>query len=281
MKRFVLATTVSAAVLGGCVKSSTYDKMKGDLQGQVAERDDKIASLDKALADEQATVARLEGQISEAQAELEKRQGEIDSLNGELASVVKDKARLSESAEELKEALVQLGKRKAEAERRVAQFKDLLARFKQLINAGKLRVKIADGRMVLELPTDVLFASGKADLSEGGVLAIAEVAVILATIPDRKLQVEGHTDNVPIKTRRFPSNWELASARATTVVNAMIQSGVNPGSISAASFGEHRPVADNATEEGRTSNRRIEIVVVPDLSQLPGFDELNRAMRDS
>ena len=135
-------------------------------------------------------------------------------------------------------------------------------------------MNIVDGRMVLALPSDVLFGSGKAELSEQGRQAITEVASVLATIADRRFQVEGHTDNMPIRTRRFASNWELASARALTVVAEMIRAGVAPGMVSGASHSEYRPVGDNDDDMGREKNRRIEIVLVPDLSMLPGFDDL-------
>ena len=99
---------------------------------------------------------------------------------------------------------------------------------------------------------------------------------MLAEIPGRKFQVEGHTDNVGIKTAQYPSNWELAAARALTVVKTMVEAGLPADRISAASFGEFKPVKANDTNEGKAANRRIEIVVVPDLSSLPGFDELKK-----
>jgi chemotaxis protein MotB len=176
----------------------------------------------------------------------------------------------------MEKALRELEERKAQADARIAEFRSLLSRFKSLIDAGKLKVKIAYGRMVVELATDILFAPGSADLSPAGKTAIGEVAQVLAGIPEREFQVEGHTDNVPIKTSQYPSNWELASARALTVVKAMVESGLPPDRVSAASYADWKPIAPNDTPEGRASNRRIEIVVVPDLSSLPGFDELGK-----
>lgn len=129
--------------------------------------------------------------------------------------------------------------------------------------------------MIVELPSDILFKSGSSRLSEKGETSIKEVAQVLATIPDREFQIEGHTDNVPIKTSKYPSNWELASDRAITVLNTMMNSGMSPERISIASFGEHKPLNTNETTEEKAANRRIEIVVMPDLSTLPGFDELN------
>ena len=128
--------------------------------------------------------------------------------------------------------------------------------------------------MVVVLATDILFASGSASLSKDGKAAIGEVGQVLASIPKRSFQVEGHTDNVPIASAQYPSNWELAAARAITVLKSMVESGLPGERISAASFGDTRPVASNDSKETKAQNRRIEIIIVPDLSQLPGFEEL-------
>jgi chemotaxis protein MotB len=233
-----------------------FDKTKKELTAKVEERDAKILSLQEAL---------------------EAEQKHAEELEAERARLLSDTSQLQASVSDLQAALRDLAERKAAADARIAEFRSLLARFKSLIDAGKLKVKIAYGRMVVELATDILFASGSADLSPEGRQAISEVAHVLASIPEREFQVEGHTDNVPIKSATYHSNWELASARATNVVKTMIDAGLPPDRVSAASFGEWKPVAPNDTPEGRASNRRIEIVVVPDLSALPGFDELNKA----
>lgn len=170
------------------------------------------------------------------------------------------------------------------------EYNDLLKRFKALIDAGKLSVKIVDGRMVVALRSDVLFASGSSTLSQEGATSIREVAVLLAQIPEGSFQVEGHTDNVPIKITEDTSgeakpkgaklapvgvafsNWELASARAITVVKTMVDAGLPATRVSAASYGDSKPIASNDIPEGKAQNRRIEIVVVPDLSKLAGFE---------
>ncbi|HFE44300.1 MAG TPA: cell envelope biogenesis protein OmpA [Nannocystis exedens] len=97
----------------------------------------------------------------------------------------------------------------------------------------------------------------------------------LAKIADKEFQIEGHTDNVPIYNEKFHSNWELASARALVVLKTLRDAGLAEEQLSAASYGEFKPAADNTSEEGRAKNRRIEISIVPDLSKLPGYDELN------
>lgn len=271
-------------LLTGClVSKAKYDALQADLDStratltqQVADRDAKIQTLEGALAAEKANVAELDRKRGELETALAAESERSKGLVDEKAALLADKSRMKGSIDEMKTALADLESRKAAAEKRVAEYQSLLDRFKKLIDAGKLSVKIVDGRMVVALATDVLFSSGSAELSPEGAAAITEVSQVLVTIPDRGFQVEGHTDNVPIKTDKYPSNWELASARALTVVRTMIAAGMPPNRVSAAAYGEFKPTAPNETPDGRKANRRIEIVVVPDLSSLPGFDELNK-----
>lgn len=260
--------------LGCMVPKKDYDALsleinsaREELTAQRTHSQERITDLESALAEAQAQVAALTGDLTA-------RKGELARLNAEQAALVKDRSRLQASVGEMEAALNELSARKRAAEQRVAQYQDLLSRFQALIDAGQLSVSIIDGRMVVQLATDILFASGSAELSEDGASALGTVAGILADIPDRRYQIEGHTDNVPIATAQYPSNWELASARAIVVLRAMIAAGLSADRVSAASFADTRPVADNGSKDGRASNRRIEIVVVPDLSQLPGFEEL-------
>jgi chemotaxis protein MotB len=271
------ALLVVAVLSSGCVTQQTYDALKGERDGLEATLEDK----NKALAELEARQQRLTRQQQDLEARLTAEQetvkelnARIDRLHADMAAVAKDKSRLQASVEDMTRALAELEKRRAEAESRIAEFKNLLSRFRALIDAGKLKVKIVDGRMVVVLATDILFGSGSASLSKDGHGAVTEVGQVLASIPRRSFQVEGHTDNVPIATAQYPSNWELAAARAITVLKAMVDAGLPADRISAASFGDTRPVAANDTKESKAQNRRIEIIIVPDLSQLPGFEEL-------
>lgn len=184
--------------------------------------------------------------------------------------------KLDTSLEEMRKALAEMQAREAEQQKRLQEFSDLTRRFKKLIDAGTLSVRIVDGKMVVSMGTDVLFPSGSAKLSPNGLTTVKAVATQLNSIPEKKYQVEGHTDNVPIKSAQFPSNWELAAARSLTVVKTMIDGGMPSNRLSAASFGDTSPVAPNATTEEKALNRRIEIVIVPDLSSLPGYEELQK-----
>ncbi|MDX9720260.1 MAG: OmpA family protein [Myxococcota bacterium] len=245
------------------VWQSTYDEL-----------DQRYQLSQKELADRTARVTDLETEVARLEGEVQQLETAKSKLENDLANILSDKTQLESSVAEMQTALAELEKRKAEAEARVAEYREFVNKFKKLIDEGKLRVQIRDGRMILQLATDILFESGKAELSETGLIAIQQVGAVLATIPNRKYQVEGHTDNLPIKTSRFPSNWELAAARAINVVNALVTSGMPATSVSAASFADTAPVASNDTDTGRAQNRRIDIVVVPDLSLLPGFSEL-------
>ena len=169
--------------------------------------------------------------------------------------------------------LEELRRQTAAAEARAATFRHLVARLKSMIDAGRLRVVIRDGRMLIALPNDVLFDSGKTDIKADGQAALAEVAKVLATITERNFLVAGNTDNLPINTSRFPSNWELSTARAVEVTKFLIENGMRPQVLAAAGYGEFDSVAANDSPEHRAQNRRIEIVLQPNLADLPSLEE--------
>jgi len=133
--------------------------------------------------------------------------------------------------------------------------------------------------MVIEMSSNILFASGSADLSNEGEQTLSEVATVLRDIPNRDFQVAGHTDNVPIRRSRFRNNWELSSARALQVVEYLQEQGVDPRHLSAAGYSEFAAAESNDTEEGRTANRRIEIVLMPNLDELPDLSSLEQELQ--
>ena len=279
----VCSLLVSLSLLGGCVKRSDYDALKlqsahdvGSLEAQLAEQKKQTLTVEQALAAEQEKLKQANAEIERLKGELAAAQAKISEQENQMAEMVKNSSSLKSSIEEMQAALAVLREQKKQSEERVAEFRKLLESFKSLIDAGKLKVKVVRGRMVVELPSDVLFASGSIDLSEAGKTSIAEIGAILVTMKGREFQIEGHTDDQPIKTSRFPSNWELAAGRAIAVSEILIKSGLPPTRVSAASFGEFRPVASNKKPETRAQNRRIEIVLVPDLSKVPGFEELEQ-----
>jgi len=284
--RHSVKVLLCALALTGCVKQSEYDALQArtkeaeaGLNAQLAQSKQEVTSLTQALADEQARSRAKDDDIAQLKNELEAARARQLELQGQLTDMVKDRSKLAASVQEMQDALNALNEQKRQTEARIAEYKKLLNSFKALIDAGKLKVKVVDGRMVVELPSDVLFASGSVDLSDAGKMAIAEIGGILASLKDKKFQIEGHTDDQPIRTTRFPNNWALAAGRAIAVAEILVKSGLSTGNVSAASYGEFRPVSSNATPEGRSTNRRIEIVLVPDLSKVPGFEELENAAK--
>jgi chemotaxis protein MotB len=174
-------------------------------------------------------------------------------------------ADLSASREELET----LRKQRSETEKRLAAFRDLTDKFQKMIDSGKLEVKVRNGVMLVALPAEVLFPSGSAALSRPGELAVMEVGVILKQLPKRRFMVVGHTDNLPVKSATYKDNWELSTARAVTVTQFLISVGLNPKMMMASGHGEHDPAATNKTKEGRDKNRRIEIVLMPEIEEMP------------
>ncbi len=251
------------------------------LEGLVADRDAAMIAQEGTIADRDGEIARLTAEIgalkrslSDQEANLAALESDLDEERARSARMMADKGALRAEIAATQAALADLEERKRQAEARVVAYRDLVQRFQKLIDAGKLDVRVVDGRMVVVLATDVLFPSGSADLSPEGQAALTEVGAVLGSIPENRYQIEGHTDDRPIKTTRFPSNWYLGAARAIGVVEHLLAHGLQAAQVSAAAFADTKPVASNVEEAGRAMNRRIEIVVVPDLSGLPGYDEL-------
>lgn len=270
---------------GSCVKKSTYETALGELARTEQQRDSVIereAELEREMAEREARADSIQSALSRR---LEEVQAERARLQAELEEARADAERLDTmlglrgaELQSLERRLRSLQAVEQEIRERNAIYEDVIDRFQSLMDGGQLSVAIDRGRMVIQLPQDILFASGSATLGSEGRDVIAQVGEVLADFPDRRFQVEGHTDNVPISTERFPSNWELSSARALAVVRLLTQQGVAPENVSGAAYGEHQPVAPNDDRESRRLNRRIEIVMLPNLdviaeTQLPGGND--------
>jgi chemotaxis protein MotB len=160
---------------------------------------------------------------------------------------------------------------RAELGVQMAEYRKVTQQFRSMIDSGKLTVTFRRGRMIVELPAAVLFASGSAELSAQGATALKEVAAILGHVPGKRFIVAGHTDDVPITKALtgYSSNWALSAARAVIVTEALLGAGLPPGHLSAAGFGQYDPIASNRAPAGRQKNRRIEIVLEPELKAFP------------
>ena len=194
-----------------------------------------------------------------AQAENQKDKDQIAALQSKVADL-----------EQEKDAAAQMAKGLENEMRADLESKDVTISNLQ----GKLTVNILDR---------VMFDSGEAILKPAGESVMRKVAAILAGHPQLKIHVIGHTDNVPIRPEarnRFASNWELSTARALAAVHFLTEkAGVDPRRVGAIGYGEYRPIADNATAEGRARNRRIAITILPD--ELAGADTVPAVKPDA
>jgi chemotaxis protein MotB len=178
-------------------------------------------------------------------------------------------AKASEELAECEQQVRELEQRPVAPQEPNKELQALTKRFRKMIDSGKLQISFRRGQMVVKLPARVLFTSGQAGLSERGRKALAEVATVLREMRGRRFIVSGHTDSVPINSEEFTNNWELSTARALSVTWMLIDEGVPPRSLAAAGHGQHKPIASNKTAKGRQLNRRIEIILEPDLRALP------------
>ena len=139
---------------------------------------------------------------------LDKILQKLDQQQGRLHEKDQEIGKLNKSLNKMRSAYDEAQKRNEAAKKRIAEYRGLFFKLKKLIDDGKLKLKLQNGRMVVVLPSDVLFASGSHKLSHRGILAVREITPVLASLADKEFQIEGHTDNVPIFTLMHPTNWE-------------------------------------------------------------------------
>lgn len=288
-----LALFMGAALLGSPAGCKKY-------QEKIANQKDEIAALE---IDKAELIAERKA-LEEKQDELDAKIAEVDAANQELdariASLIEYQKALEKQLDELgidkskiamqfktaqanleaqQKVIDEMQRQQLLAKKRLDILKNMLKKFKNLIAGGKLKVRVRNGKLMLELPSAILFESGKADLSTGGQQTLSEVAKVLATISSREFQVAGHTDNVPISNAKFPSNWELSTSRSVSVVKFLQDKGVDPNWLSAAGYSKYQPTATNNTAEGKSKNRRIEITLMPNLDELPDLSELEEELK--
>jgi chemotaxis protein MotB len=266
-----------------------YDATKQDLETKLKAEQDSVAALQN---DKQLLITRTMGATDEL-AKSQKRMGELESdasrakdLEQRLSQREIELGKLTQGGEALaaeKEKLAaekeRLEKERAAKEEEIQRLtktqEDLTKSLQAQIDKGDIKIKQVRDRLTINMVEKVLFNSGQAQVKPEGLKVLKQVADVLKTVNDKQIRIEGHTDNVPIGGKlkqKFPTNWELSTARATNVVRYFIeQGGVNRESFEAVGYADTKPVADNETDAGRTENRRIEIVLFPkDLSTIVG-----------
>jgi chemotaxis protein MotB len=278
-------TILPLILLSGCVSSGkheaalaemdTMSQSLGSAQEEINRKQQQIEQTVQELDAARMQNAMAQEEIKRNQQQIKKTEQELKSARKQVVTATNDLMILEAKKQDLQEELSDSQARMAilrsienETKRRNQIYEKFVNRLKTMIDGGQLTVSIEQGRIVINLPNNVLFKSGNANLNPEGEEALAQIGSVLSQFSDRRFQIEGHTDNKPIKSARFPSNWELSTSRALTVVHLLTDMDVVPKNISAAGFGEFRPRADNETEEGRQLNRRIEIIMLPNLDIL-------------
>jgi chemotaxis protein MotB len=263
-----LAPLLLVVLVAGCgVPKKDHEAVLKQLEDTQAE----LAGTQKAKADSEEAlngkISELDNQIAELTSTRDGLQAQLDEANASLSMYESKTGGLEKALKATKEDLNELKKQRAAAEARLRKYRQLAAKLANMVQSGKLKVKVRNGKMVIELD------AGKTELKDDGQAALTELASVLQTIKDRAFLVTGHTDNVPTKASKFKSNWQLSTARAVTVVQYLQGGGVKPDRLAAAGYGEYDPVASNDSDEGKALNRRIEIVLMPNIDELPALPD--------
>jgi len=258
---------LTALTLSGCmVAESKYlkkveeaDNLTKDL-GELRQKYDKLVAENNALKSEAAGLAKEKQALTSDKAELEQLlKAKSDTLSQNISDLRQKIAALEEENRMLQKA------REEKVKEVSGTYEQLLQNMKSEIAQGQVTISELKGKLTVNMEAAILFDSGRADIKPDGLAILLKMVDTLKAVKDKAIRIEGHTDNVAISgalTRTFPTNWELSAARAINVARYLQQQGLDPAVLSAAAYGEFRPVADNATKEGRAKNRRIEITLV-------------------
>jgi len=253
-------------------ENARLEGMKEALDKQVITLQGERNDLEKAKTELQLKNLSFEREVArlkEDNVELEKiLRAKSDALSKNIVKLRTQISELEKENEDMRQEAEALERqREAEMKEMRSTYDDLLEGMKSEIEKGKITITQLKGKLKVNMLDEILFDSGRTSIKPEGVEVLERVGGILLDVKDRAINVEGHTDNVPIGpelARRYPTNWELSAARATNVARYLQEKiGIDATVLSATGYGEYHPVYSNDTEEGRARNRRIEIVLVP------------------
>ena len=251
---------VAALSLGGCmVAQSTYLKKVEEAEYLSREFADLKRNQEQLSAENGGLKTELADQARQKQALEQLLASKTDALSQNVNDLRQKIAALEDENRELRKA------REEKTSQLGTTYEKLLQDMKSEIAQGQVVISELKGALTVTMEAAILFDSGRADVKPEGQLILFKLVDTLKRNRDRAIRVEGHTDNLAPSgalNRLFPTNWELSGARAVNVARYLHRQGVDPSLLSAVARGEHRPVADNATREGRARNRRIEITLV-------------------
>ena len=201
----------------------------------------------------------------EKQHGLESLRGKLDDANASLNTALGENQKLKDQVEALQKQVADLEQEKAMTAQMAHSLEDEM---RADLESKDVTISKLQGKLTVNILDRVLFDSGEAILKPAGGTVMRKIAALLTAHPSLKIHVIGHTDNIPIRPEargHFASNWELSTARALAAVHFLTEKGgVDSRRVGAVGYGEFRPIADNATAEGRSKNRRIAITILPD-----------------
>ncbi len=243
----------------GCVSKGDYELVRSQQQ-----------QSDAAIQTERKRNAELQNEKQLLQERLSQLQQQNDRLRNANQLLVDKNSMLSDQLLELRgdilEVQKQAGKREKALELASQTYEDLVHSLKQEVTEGKVTIQKMRDRLQVMLIDRILFPAGSVQVNDTGKRILDKVATILKKITDKRIQVEGHSDDSavsPSVRQQYPTNWEISARRATEVVRYLEQQGVNPKLLAAVALSHHHPIASNKSSEGRRKNRRIEIVLLP------------------
>lgn len=273
MKNHLVFPVVSLLfLLAACgVPTAQFDKAVADLAACSKERDGAISQTStckKQLEEITESLKIAESKANTASGHAIGCQVEAKGLRAENAAMLAEKDELKKERDALKARVSELTGKAAELEKANASiYQDLRKKLEKEIQEGKIQIAEMKNKLTMTMVDKILFPSGSAEVSKDGKAVLDKVISILKDVADKRIQVEGHTDNMRIISAvkaKYPTNWELSTARATQVVRYLQEAGgIDPKRLSAAGFSEYQPVSPNDTDEGKAKNRRIEIVLLP------------------
>ncbi len=270
-----IAAAIACLSFAGCVSRASYDdavrsadQAHADLTRRERTDNEQLDALRRRLAEMELGRASMQKDLDTATEVDERLSNEVDKLGGDSQAMRSANGKLAEALESAHRRLEDMRRAQAAAEDRAALYRDLALKLKGMVDSGDLAITLRDGRMVLTMSNDVLFDSGQAQLKAAGRRTLGELARVLQTVPDRRFQVAGHTDNEPIRVSPFHTNWDLSTARAVEVVGFLVSKGVDARSLSAAGYSQFDPIDTNETREGRSRNRRTELTLQPNIGEM-------------
>jgi len=248
---------VSLLLLASCVSKRKY------LDSQVALRLSKSDSMSLArkINSLQDNIAQLQQQIKELTDANTNAQATQSQLNSQLSSSKEAYQQQQQKLQQLQSLLDQQKQKAAELKKKMT---DALSGF----NSNELTVTQKNGKVYVSLSENLLFPSGSAEVNDKGKDALSKLAAVLIINPDISVNIEGHTDSIPIRSK-YPDNWALSTARSTAIVRILVNTyHVDPAKVVASGHSQYDPVESNSTPEGRAKNRRTEIILTPKLDEL-------------